>query len=222
MPEADIANAVQLLTLMFEFFADYGHWTRGRYDDENFHCPARALLHLSRKYSLPRVPAIAVLQDAMRRPGFRSCISTIPVAVALPSCAPSSSRHAASQTIIRRRSGRTPRSKPGCSPDRKNRTASAANPADAALERIAPERLATQAGQRHDRNEAVSFFPDARRVAEGRPLAGHIAGDHASGADHCVITDADGWRCRRSTQLRPMLMGRPNSKPAVRAAGSSR
>ena len=70
MPEADIANAVQLLTLMFEFFADYGHWTRGRYDDENFHCPARALLHLSRKYSLPRVPAIAVLQDAMRRPGL--------------------------------------------------------------------------------------------------------------------------------------------------------
>jgi hypothetical protein len=34
MPEAEVAKAVQLLDLMLEFFADDGHWTRGRYDDE--------------------------------------------------------------------------------------------------------------------------------------------------------------------------------------------
>ena len=35
MPEVEIAKAVQLLDLMLEFFADDGHWTRGRYDDGN-------------------------------------------------------------------------------------------------------------------------------------------------------------------------------------------
>jgi hypothetical protein len=33
MPEAQIAQAVQLLDLMLKHFADDGHWTRGRYDD---------------------------------------------------------------------------------------------------------------------------------------------------------------------------------------------
>ena len=71
MPEAEIARAVQLLDLMLEFFADDGHWARGRYDDGNGgHCLVGALLHLSRKHRLPAAPAIALLQDAMPRPGL--------------------------------------------------------------------------------------------------------------------------------------------------------
>src|SRR5271169_3963052 len=71
MPETQIAQAVQLLDLMLEHFADDGHWTRGRYDDGNGgHCLVGALLHLSRKHWLPRAPAIALLQDAMPRPGL--------------------------------------------------------------------------------------------------------------------------------------------------------
>src|SRR5215469_769530 len=71
MPEGDIAKAVQLLDLMLEFFADDGHWARGFYDDGNGgHCLVGALLHLSRKHRLPTAPAIALLQDAMPRPGL--------------------------------------------------------------------------------------------------------------------------------------------------------
>ena len=71
MSEAEIAKAVQLLDLMLEFFADDGHWTRGRYDDGNGgHCLVGALLHLSREHRLPRAPAFALLQDAMPRPGL--------------------------------------------------------------------------------------------------------------------------------------------------------
>src|SRR5437763_3460203 len=71
MAETQIAQAVQLLDLMLEHFADDGHWTRGRYDDGNGgHCLVGALLHLSRKHRLPRAPAIALLQDAMPRPGL--------------------------------------------------------------------------------------------------------------------------------------------------------
>ena len=71
MPEAEIAKAVQLLDLILEFFADDGHWTRGRYDDGNGgHCLGGALLHLGRKHRLPTAPAIALLQDAMPRPGL--------------------------------------------------------------------------------------------------------------------------------------------------------
>jgi hypothetical protein len=71
MPEAKIAQTVQLLDLMLDHFADDGHWTRGRYDDGNGgHCLVGALLHLSRKHRLPRAPAIALLQDAMPRPGL--------------------------------------------------------------------------------------------------------------------------------------------------------
>ena len=71
MPEAEIAKAVQLLDLMLEFFADDGHWTRGRYDDGNGgHCLVGALLYLGRKHRLPTTPAIALLQDAMPRPGL--------------------------------------------------------------------------------------------------------------------------------------------------------
>jgi hypothetical protein len=62
---------VQLLDLMLAFFADEGHRTRGRYADANGgHCLVGALLHLSRKHRLPSAPAIALLQDAMPRPGL--------------------------------------------------------------------------------------------------------------------------------------------------------
>ena len=71
MPQAEIAQAVQLLDLMLEHFSDDGHWTRGRYGDGNgSHCLVGALLHLSRKHRRPRAPAIALLQDAMPRPGL--------------------------------------------------------------------------------------------------------------------------------------------------------
>jgi hypothetical protein len=71
MPEADIGKAVQLLDLMLEFFADDGHWTRGCYDDGNGgHCLVAALLHLGRRHRLPTAPVIALLQDAMPRPGL--------------------------------------------------------------------------------------------------------------------------------------------------------
>ena len=71
MSEAEIGNAVQLLDLMLEFFTDDAHWTRGRYDDgHGGHCLVGALLHLSREHRLPSAPAIALLQDAMPRPGL--------------------------------------------------------------------------------------------------------------------------------------------------------
>ena len=71
MPEEKIAQAVQLLDLMLEHFADDSHWTRGHYDDGNGgRCLVGALLHLSRQHRLPRAPAIALLQDAMPRPGL--------------------------------------------------------------------------------------------------------------------------------------------------------
>jgi hypothetical protein len=71
MHETEIGKAVQLLDLMLEFFADDGHWARGCYDDGNGgHCLVGALLHLSRKHRLPAAPAVALLQDAMPRPGL--------------------------------------------------------------------------------------------------------------------------------------------------------
>jgi hypothetical protein len=71
MPEAEIGKAVQLLDLMLEFFTDDAHWARGRYDDgHGGHCLVGALLHLSREHRLPSAPTIALLQDAMPRPGL--------------------------------------------------------------------------------------------------------------------------------------------------------
>src|SRR6516162_10989570 len=71
MPEAEIAKAIQLLDLMLEFFAGDGHWTRGCYDDgKGGHCLVGAILHLSREHRLPKAPVIALLQDAMPRPGL--------------------------------------------------------------------------------------------------------------------------------------------------------
>src|SRR5215468_12748906 len=71
MPEVDTAKAVLLLDLILEFFADDGHWTRGSSDDgKGGHCLVGALLHLGRKHCLPTAPVIALLQDAMPRPGL--------------------------------------------------------------------------------------------------------------------------------------------------------
>jgi hypothetical protein len=71
MRDAEITKAVQLLDLMLKFFADDGHWTRGCYDDGNGgHCLVGALLHLGSKHGLPTRSAIALLQDAMPRPGL--------------------------------------------------------------------------------------------------------------------------------------------------------
>jgi len=71
MPEAEVAKAIQLLDLMLEYFADDGHWTRGCYNDgRGGHCLVGAILHLSRKHRLPKAPVIALLQDAMPRPGL--------------------------------------------------------------------------------------------------------------------------------------------------------
>jgi hypothetical protein len=68
MSDAKIAQAVELLDLMLEHFADDGRWTRGRYDDGNRgHCLVGALLHLSRKHRLPRAPAIALLRHLLRQ-----------------------------------------------------------------------------------------------------------------------------------------------------------
>jgi hypothetical protein len=71
MPPAETAKAVQLLDLTLEFFADDGHWARGCYNDGNGgRCLVGALLHIGRQHSLPAAPAIALLQDAMPRPGL--------------------------------------------------------------------------------------------------------------------------------------------------------
>jgi hypothetical protein len=71
MHHAEAAKAVQLLDLMFEFFAGDGHWARGCYNDGNGgRCLVGALLHIGRQHSLPTAPAIALLQDAMPRPGL--------------------------------------------------------------------------------------------------------------------------------------------------------
>src|SRR5882757_11094729 len=71
MPHTETAKAVQLLDLMLEFFADDGRWTRGCYDDGNGgRCLVGALLHIGRQHRLPTAPAIALLQDAMPRPGL--------------------------------------------------------------------------------------------------------------------------------------------------------
>src|SRR5258708_3365494 len=71
MPEAEIAKAVQLLDLMLDFFAEDGQWARGCYDDGNGgRCLVGALLHIGRQHRLPTAPAIALLQDAMPRPGL--------------------------------------------------------------------------------------------------------------------------------------------------------
>ena len=71
MLEDRIAQGVELLDLMLEYFSDDAHRGRGRYDDGNGgHCLVGALLHLSRQHRLPAAPVIALLEDAMPRPGL--------------------------------------------------------------------------------------------------------------------------------------------------------
>ena len=66
MPDVETGEAVQLLDLMLEFFADDAHWTRGRYHDgQGRRCLIGAVLHLSRKHHLPAEPVMALLHDAM-------------------------------------------------------------------------------------------------------------------------------------------------------------
>jgi hypothetical protein len=74
-----------------------GHWLVG------------ALLHLGRKHRLPTAPVIALLQDAMPRPGLPLVHFNELVAVASPSCALSFSRPAVSPMMMRRESGQQPR-----------------------------------------------------------------------------------------------------------------
>ena len=110
MPEAEIGKAVQLLDLMLEFFADDGHWTRGCYDGGNGgHCLVGALLHLGRQHRLPTAPAIALLQDVMPRPAFPLFTSTIIVAAASASCAPSSLKPAVLPMTMRKENAPPPR-----------------------------------------------------------------------------------------------------------------
>src|SRR6516164_7247135 len=65
MPEAEIAKAVRLLDLMFEFFAYHGCWQNGG------HCLVGALLHLSRKRSggLNRLEPLALGATFLLRRG---------------------------------------------------------------------------------------------------------------------------------------------------------
>ena len=122
MPQVEIAKAVQLLDLMLEFFADDGHWTRGSYDDGNGgHCLVGALLHLSRKHRLPPTPAIALLQDAMPRPGLPLVHFNDTRCGGIAELRSVILKAAGSPMMMRSESEQPPRLRPGCSPrSRKN------------------------------------------------------------------------------------------------------
>ena len=95
MPEAKIAQAVQLLDLMLEHFADDGHWTLGRYDDGNGgHCLNGALLHLSA--STANAPVCSP-SAAMISPGSETARRTTSRMTSLPR-----SMRAARQTAAKR------------------------------------------------------------------------------------------------------------------------
>ena len=118
MHRTEIGKAVQLLDLMLEFFANDGHWARGCYDDgKGGHCLVGALLHLSRKHRLPRALAIALLQDAMPRPGLplvhyndACCGSVAELRSVILKARRLADDHAS-------RSGRPPPRRRGCSPE---------------------------------------------------------------------------------------------------------
>jgi hypothetical protein len=177
MPEAEIAKAVQLLDLMLEHFADDGHWTRGRYDDGNCHGLA-----------------------------FRLCTSTILVAAASPNCAPSSSKPAASPTITRRKTGRPPRPRPGCSlrsgkneprhrgilwkPRRASRSTSNASPPDGRSHACAQLRNGTAADRPALAYVTIEVPPDAIVPSETpAPPAGVFSdGLYPSATTRCAPT----------------------------------
>lgn len=66
---ANNANeAVQMLDLLLEFFADGEHWTRGCYHDgDDRHCLIGALEHLRRKHHLSSAAAMEFLRQALPR-----------------------------------------------------------------------------------------------------------------------------------------------------------
>jgi hypothetical protein len=71
MPEAQIAQAVQLLDLMLEHLPTTATGHAAVMMTETAAIVwVGALLHLSRQHRLPTRPAIALLQDAMPRPGL--------------------------------------------------------------------------------------------------------------------------------------------------------
>jgi hypothetical protein len=179
MPEAELAKTVQLLDLMLEFFADDGRWTRGSYDDGNGgHCLVGARLHLSRRHRLPTAPAIALLHDAMPRPGLplvhfndsrcgsaaelRSIIVRAPVW----------------PVTMRSESGQPPRLRPDCSPkSRKNeprrrrmswkwRRTSRSSP------NASPPSERPEAGERHSPSpDAFGEIQDGHPVCHSREAA---------------------------------------------------
>jgi hypothetical protein len=64
----DANEAVQMLDLLLEFFADGEHWTRGRYhDDHDRHCLIGALDHLRRRHRLSTAAAMDFLRQALPR-----------------------------------------------------------------------------------------------------------------------------------------------------------
>jgi hypothetical protein len=69
MPESDPSEAVQMLDLLLEFFADGEHWTRGRYDDgHGRRCLIGALHYLRRKHHISTAAAVEFIEEAMPRP----------------------------------------------------------------------------------------------------------------------------------------------------------
>jgi hypothetical protein len=70
MSEGETGDAVRLLDLVLEFFADGARWARGRYhDDQGRRCLVGAALHLGRKHRIPSDGALSFLAAAMPRGG---------------------------------------------------------------------------------------------------------------------------------------------------------
>jgi hypothetical protein len=64
-------EAVQMLDLLLEFFADGAHWTRDRYHDgHGRRCLIGALNYLRRKHHVPSDAAVYFLREAMPRRTF--------------------------------------------------------------------------------------------------------------------------------------------------------
>jgi hypothetical protein len=64
----DTKEAVQLLDLLLEFFADGARWVRGRYHDgHGRHCLIGAVYHLRRKHRLASAAALDYLREALPR-----------------------------------------------------------------------------------------------------------------------------------------------------------
>jgi hypothetical protein len=67
----DLNEAVQMLDLLLEFFADGVHWTRGAYNDgHGRRCLIGALDYLCREHHASSDAAICFLQEAMPRRSF--------------------------------------------------------------------------------------------------------------------------------------------------------